>query len=642
MDAKICSSAVIGSLLIIFAIIAIGCNTEENKPVNRNSYPHRNPDRLLLLSRELLYTNPDSSYHLARSAEAVAKEQKKPLALANAYKIQGSYFSDIRMDYEAAVKCYEQADSIYRQHHGEEFTSGRGAVCHNLGTIELRRGNYLSAIEHFFKALNYFEAANDEKTLPKTLNNLSTLHSFLKDDAMAEQYARECYALARKNRDDYLISVSSTTLAASLINQGKYDEAPQLLDGARSIALKRKDYYILDLIHMNYGGYYQFYKKDYGTAIDHIRQAYLYADSLQNEYEQMRASINLSEAYFSNNQMVESVYEAQRSLSWARMFQTRDIEQRALFIIAKIEERKGNYIEAYEKLHLSYQLRDSVLNESNRQHLNYLEASFRTEKKEIEINSLQKERRLYLVSGLAVIVTLMALLLSLYLRHKNTMAKKQLAEQKVVQLEQEKRLVATQAVLEGETAERARLARDLHDGLGGMLSAVKLNLFDITKDVILEAGDVSRFNKVIEMLDTSMKELRRVAHNMMPESLSRYGLKVALSDFCGSIYKVKFYYFGNESRLDKKLEIMIYRTVHELVNNALKHAEATEINVQLIQEPDRVSVTVQDNGKGFNPAVRNKGMGLSGIENRVTSFHGIMNISSHKNKGTEINVEFTI
>lgn len=234
------------------------------------------------------------------------------------------------------------------------------------------------------------------------------------------------------------------------------------------------------------------------------------------------------------------------------------------------------------------------------------------------------------------------MILLLHLRNKNTKAKKQLADNKVIQLEQEKQLVATQSVLEGETAERTRLARDLHDGLGGMLSAVKLNLFDMKKDVIIEEEDVFRFNKVLEMLDKSMRELRRVAHNMMPESLSRYGLNIALSDFCDSLPNVKFHRFGNNERLNQKLEIIVYRTVHELVNNALKHAEATEINVQLLQEEDRVSVTVQDNGKGFDPTVKTDGIGLISIQNRVTSFNGTMNICSKTGEGTEVNVDFKV
>ncbi|ULB34698.1 MULTISPECIES: sensor histidine kinase [Proteiniphilum] len=627
--------------LILILLLSTGCNLKNGSYLKATD-PEHNPDTLLSHSQNLLYTYPDSAYMLAVKAGELAKSHQNPLALARAYKLQGSFYSDIKQDFEMATKSCERADSIYRKHSGSDFVLGRGTIYHNLGTIELRKGNYLSAIELYINAMRLFDTVKDTKILPRTLNNLSTLYSFLKDDKKSEEYARACYAMAKKNRDEYLLSVSSTTLAASLINQRKYDEVPQMLEEAKAIALKRKDYYILDLVHLNYGGYYRYYKNDYGQSVKHLLSASAFADSLSNEYEQMRVSINLSEAYFSNNQLMESRNEVQKALAWAEKFQTGDIVQRALWLLSKIEEQNDSFATAYNYLDLSYSMRDSILNENNRQHLNLLEATFQNEKKEMKINSLQKDQKNYQIIVLLIVISLLSMILLLHLRNKNTKAKKQLADNKVIQLEQEKQLVATQSVLEGETAERTRLARDLHDGLGGMLSAVKLNLFDMKKDVIIEEEDVFRFNKVLEMLDKSMRELRRVAHNMMPESLSRYGLNIALSDFCDSLPNVKFHRFGNNERLNQKLEIIVYRTVHELVNNALKHAEATEINVQLLQEEDRVSVTVQDNGKGFDPTVKTDGIGLISIQNRVTSFNGTMNICSKTGEGTEVNVDFKV
>src|SRR5690606_13032773 len=129
-----------------------------------------------------------------------------------------------------------------------------------------------------------------------------------------------------------------------------------------------------------------------------------------------------------------------------------------------------------------------------------------------------------------------------------------------------------------------------------MLSVVKFSLPEIKSGAMLEAVDVSRFQSALHMLDESIGELRRVAHHMMPESLLRYGLKASLADFCDAIPSVEFHYFGDEHRLPQQLETLIYRCVHELINNALKHAKATEIGVQLVQENSRLSFTVQDNG----------------------------------------------
>jgi len=139
-----------------------------------------------------------------------------------------------------------------------------------------------------------------------------------------------------------------------------------------------------------------------------------------------------------------------------------------------------------------------------------------------------------------------------------------------------------------------------------------------------------------------MNELRRVAHNMMPEALMRYGLKIALSDFSDSISPAQFHYYGEEKRMDPNMEVMIYRTVFELVNNALKYAEAQHINIQVVQQEERIAVTVQDDGKGFDTSKATNGHGLSNIQNRASSYGGTMDLFSKPGQGTEITVEFLL
>jgi signal transduction histidine kinase len=153
---------------------------------------------------------------------------------------------------------------------------------------------------------------------------------------------------------------------------------------------------------------------------------------------------------------------------------------------------------------------------------------------------------------------------------------------------------------------------------------------------------VDRFQQALSMLDNSINELRRVAHHMMPESLMRHGLKTSLSDFCSVIPNVEFYYFGNNQRLDSKLEVLLYRSAHELINNALKHSEATQINLQLVQEDDRVSLTVCDNGNGFDTTMQLAGMGIENIRNRVEVYNGKMTLSSSPGTGTEVNIDIAI
>ena len=615
-----------------------------------------NVDSMLNSAKSKLYSSPNEAFELAQQVVELSVEQGNQLLLANGYKLLGAYYSDIKNDFDLAKLNYQKADSIFRHNKGEEYAKGIGAIYHSYGVIDHRLGNYWEAIQYYYNALRVLDSINDNEIRPKTLNNLSNLYAFLKDYSRAEKYSRECLRVSIENGNKQMISVVSVSLADALISQGKFEEVLSLLLKSKEIATEQENLYILELVHLNLGSYYYLSENNYEKSIGEYLQALNYAKALGSDWEVMRITTNVSEVYFLDNQLGKAMEYAEKSLGIAERMGTGDIKQRALSILAKVYASKGQYSSAYENLLKSYIIRDSVFNDSKQMHVNYLESRYHSEMKEKEIiilKNTQREhelilkRRKYQLIILITIILIVALVAAfIIVRNKYRQLldaqKLHIQEQQIKQLEQEKQLVATQAILEGEATERKRLARDLHDGLGGMLSVVKLGLHDVKNGVALDSDDVLRFNKVLEMLDSSIRELRRVAHNMMPESLMRYGLKASLTDFCGNIPNVQFHSFGNEQRLDSKLEMMIYRTAHELVNNALKHAQAQHINIQIVQGTDRVSLIVQDDGVGFDPKVKSEGTGLDNIRCRVQLFNGTMDIFSKTGNGTEVNVEFKL
>jgi two-component system, NarL family, sensor kinase len=165
------------------------------------------------------------------------------------------------------------------------------------------------------------------------------------------------------------------------------------------------------------------------------------------------------------------------------------------------------------------------------------------------------------------------------------------------------------------------------------------------KAIITREG-IDLYDHALGLLDNSIKELRLVAYNLLPETLFKSGLKQTISDFCEvattSGFKVSFAFYGIEKRYDENLEIATYRIVQDLVNNAIKHSGGTEISVQIVSEEDRFSVTVQDNGKGMDITLAEKsaGKGLANIRSRVSSFGGHFDLSSEYGKGTEAIIEF--
>lgn len=223
---------------------------------------------------------------------------------------------------------------------------------------------------------------------------------------------------------------------------------------------------------------------------------------------------------------------------------------------------------------------------------------------------------------------------------------KEIREQTIKELKIDHQLIASRAVLMGEEKERGRISRDLHDGLGGKLSGIKILLSNL-KSNLLDTDLKDKLEQALSQLNSSISELRMVAHNIMPESLVNFGLKDALNDLCVNLKdnkkaEITFLFYGEPFRFDNSIETSFFRIAQEAINNALKYADASKIIIQLIQDESWVNLTVQDNGKGFNvEEYRNKKAGgLKNIRSRAESFDGRFHIDSHPGVGTEIIVEF--
>jgi signal transduction histidine kinase len=168
-------------------------------------------------------------------------------------------------------------------------------------------------------------------------------------------------------------------------------------------------------------------------------------------------------------------------------------------------------------------------------------------------------------------------------------------------------------------------------------------------NLIMTPENMVVFERSLDMIDTSIRELRRVAHNMMPEMLTKFGLDEALKEYCNAInttkqLAVKYQSVGMETRIANPIEIIIYRIVQELLNNTMKHASATEVFVQLIRQENRLNIVVEDNGKGFDTSIvkEGKGAGLVSIQSRVDYLKGQLDIHSGEGKGTLVNIELNL
>ena len=283
-----------------------------------------------------------------------------------------------------------------------------------------------------------------------------------------------------------------------------------------------------------------------------------------------------------------------------------------------------------------------------------MDTKFRTAEKEKEITlkqlEINKKNQYIWLLGISAFVFLgFGVFTFVYLKIKRQMAEQREInlQQKIKQKEQEEELKRTQALMDGEEQERQRLAKDLHDGLGGMLTGIKLKLASWSTQHLHPLQNDS-FNLILEQINSTTSELRRVSRNLMPESLLRNGLNHALEDLCdfysNDEIKVSFVSLNLHSALPMNFQINVYRMVQEMVSNAIKHAKPNRILVQCSQDDKNFLITVEDNGIGMNikKATESKSLGLTSLHNRVALLKGKLQITSVLNEGTSIEIELPV
>jgi signal transduction histidine kinase len=215
-------------------------------------------------------------------------------------------------------------------------------------------------------------------------------------------------------------------------------------------------------------------------------------------------------------------------------------------------------------------------------------------------------------------------------------------------MEKEQQVMSLQSMVNGQETERTRIARDLHDGLGGIFSTVKMH-FSTLQHEVPELRNNTLYKKSFDLVNNASEELRKVAQNLMPEVLLKLGLTEALRDFCSNINSsgvmhISLQAYGMENRVGASTEIMLYRIIQELINNIIKHASATEAIIQFNRDGNRLSITVEDNGRGFDTmeAAEKRSMGIETVKSRVDYLNGKMSIDSRKDIGTTVMIDLLI
>ncbi len=302
------------------------------------------------------------------------------------------------------------------------------------------------------------------------------------------------------------------------------------------------------------------------------------------------------------------------------------------------------------------ELQDSILNENRVLAVNTVTNKFETRQKSTEIKLLEKEKAFAEESNqqqkralTVLVIALGGLLLGLYYivrfyKEKIETARiiekqnEEINRQKINELHDKIQINSMQSMITGQEIERERIAKDLHDSLGGLLSTIKLKIDNI-RNKEENINIIPDFVSATALLDTAVSEVRTISQNLQPGALNRLGLIPALNDLINRYDSengpdIIFQHFNIPTKMDQQFGLVIYRIVQEILTNAIKHANASEILVQLNKEGEDIVIHIEDDGIGFDPKINYKSMGLENIKSRVNYLKGSIEIDSRNNEGT--------
>jgi two-component system, NarL family, sensor kinase len=600
-------------------------------------------------AEKIQFTDPTKAITIIEKTIIFANKVNYPLGLSIAYGLRaGLLFYEMKLD--SCKLLVDKAYSLVSKYNDKASKNQIASLINRYAAIYQRKQNYDSAVELYLQAANIFKETGNELKIINSYYNLSSIYKYIGDTAKTFFYAKETNKLARIAKDTTLLIRGLIVLGEAYNFIKNYDSLLLISQKGLGLASRQQMTFAIGIFNNFLGLYHTNKTLQYDSAILYYNQALASFDSINVQFDKAVVLQNIGNAYLKKKDYSNAIKFSKQATELSKRLQFDQVQTLSLMDLVEAEENIGNIPESFKYLKQYVSMNDSIQNRNNQKKVYDLEAKYLAQKKELDMLSQQKiikQKNILnylLASG---VLLLLGIITSLYFNYRS---KQKLQLQQIIKLETQQQLTATEAVLKGEEQERTRLAKDLHDGLGGMLSGIKYSFNTMKGNMIMTANNAQAFERSMDMLDSSIKEMRRVAHNMMPEALVKFGLDTALKDFCNEIQQsgalhISYQSIGLQNMvINQTISITIYRIVQELLNNTMKHAVAKNAIVQITKSDNQLSVTVEDDGKGFDTTIINNstGMGWSNITNRVEFLKGKLDIDSQTGKGTSIHIEINI
>jgi len=604
------------------------------------------------------YRNTDSSLSKKYLEQGEKLAKNNPYLLAKYFYFEGQYNLD--HDKEKAALSYQRSIKALSKFKTEESAFLQALAWYSYGVTQKNKEGYPFLLKIILeKSIPLVEKYENNKSLGFLYTQLAIILTYNAEFEKAGNYNKKALAILEKSYPTSSeLFYTYLNSASNFCYQAQGDEAKKFLDKAKKMI---QPYPESSANAFYYYGktLYLITKQRNEEALPVIEKGIFYSTKFSQDL--------LAQMFYFNKydilKKLKRYDEAKKTLEdiLAEQSLASDLNNKKAIYkqLSALNEEMGNSKEALMWEQKYSKLNDSLNTASVKLEINKIEAKFNTAEKERKIanlNAEKKQRELevskknsYLMGlslALLLLIIFFIFFFIIYRKNKKISEQKEInLQQKITDIKQKEELSLTKAILEGEERERERIARDLHDGLGGMLAGVKIN-FSTWSSTHLNPEKDKEFYRILSQLDNSVGELRHAARNLMPESLLNFGLETALNDLCEFYIRkdldIDFQPINIEKKLPLNIQLNIYRIVQELLANAVKHSGANNILLQCSQSEENFFITIEDNGKGFakNSEEKTKSLGLLNLKNRVDYLKGKMEISSD-HEGTTINIELT-
>ena len=601
------------------------------------------------IAQQYLTTHLDSSVVYAKQGLQLAKKLGLYQGIIRCLNVTGNYY-ERKTDYPTALDYYNEALEICEQH---DYTAGFAIVLNNIAIIHTRTGAHEKALALYFEALKAEEQTNNPKGIAQAYNNIGIVYYYQKNIDKTLEYFEKAIAIEERLGDIEILTKGYNNIGALYNYQKKYQKALSYYKKSYTLSQKLKDKQEMS-INLNNIAVAHHSLRNLDSAVIYLNQSIQLREELGDNRGAAYSYHNFAAVSKDQGKPKEAERFYLKSLALSKEKSLREIEMETYKSLAQLWSEQQQFQKANEYLNLHINAKDSMINEQSTQAIAEAESKYQAEKKEkeillqqaqidqqaLEIN--QKNIQLLSLGSMAVILILIGVLIFNYLRQRN------LQLQKEHQLKEAMGKIETQKKL---AQQRYQISRDLHDNIGAQLTFIISSIDNLKYAFQLENSLNKKLKKITTFTSNTIQDLRDTIWAMNKDAISFYDLKQRINTFLvaakDATQHIDFRFIINDQlpvngTLSSVEGINIYRIIQEALNNALKYAEADQIEISINKTNGTLYFKICDNGKGFDVANATLSNGLHNMRKRAQEMGADLEINSQLNVGTFVTLKHVV